>query len=258
MRIAGLLIALLLVSASVAANPHTILVIPFDNATSRPDLDSLEEGMAELITVCLSAYPERVAIVDRGALDAAVREQSLGWQQYVDSRSLASIGRMSRARFILRGSFTNNDGVLHVQALLFESDSTRLVHSAEARVPLTELASSVCNALGLSVASYVASSDESSPQLVAAEQPEVQLHLIEGLGHYYNGNYAGAFPAFLAILREQPDHAMAHYWLGMSFHQAGLESLARTEFHAFLQRFPDNDKASEVSMLLGKIEPVSQ
>ena len=193
MRIAGLLIALLLVSASVAANPYTIMVIPFENATSRPDLDSLEEGMAELITVCLSA-----------------------------------------------------------------SDSTRLVHSAEARAPLTELASSVCNALGLSVASYAASSDEISPQLVAAEQPEVQLHLIEGLGHYYNGNYAGAFPAFLAILREEPDHAMAHYWLGMSFHQAELENLARTEFHTFLQRYPDNDKASEVSMLLGKIEPVSQ
>jgi len=250
---ATLLSAMLLVSASVAATPQTVLLIPFENATARGDLDDLEEGMAELLTVCLSAYPEHLAVVDRSTLDALVHEQSLGWEEYVASRSLASIGLIVRARYVLRGSFTESDGVLHVQALLFESDTTRLVHSAGARLPATEVASTVCDTLGKSIALFVTSGDESTPQLASAEQPEMQLHVIEGLGQYYNRNYAQAFPAFLSILREEPDNADAHYWLGKSFHQAGLDSLARTEFREFLRRFPKHDKAGEVSGLLAKL-----
>lgn len=255
---ATLLSGLLLVSASVAATPHTVLVIPFENATARVDLDGLEEGMAELLTVCLSAYPEHLAVVDRSTLDALVHEQSLGWEEYVGSRSLASIGRIVRARYVLRGSFTENDGVLHVQALLFESDTTRLVHSAEARLPATKVASILCDTLGTSMAGFITSGDESAPRLVSAEQPEMQLHVIEGLGHYYNRNYAQAFPAFLSILREEPDHADAHYWLGKSFQQAGLDNLARTEFREFLRRFPQHDKASEVSELLAELNRQGQ
>jgi TolA-binding protein len=148
--------------------------------------------------------------------------------------------------------------MLHVQALLFEVESTRLAHSADARVPLTDLASGLCNALGPKVASYLSSANESSPQLVAATQPEIQRHLIEGLGHYYNRNYAAAFPAFLAILREDPDHAVAHYWLGMSFRQAGLDSLAQTQFREFLQRMPEGERAREVTRLVGKLAERSQ
>ena len=253
MRPAIVLIALLLVSASVAATPPSVLITPFANATTWSDLDGLTEGIAELLTVCLSAYPEHVIVVDRSRLDAVIQEQSLAREDIVDSRSAASLGRLARAHYVLRGSFSAIDDLLHVQALLFDVETTRLAHSADAQLPLADVPSGVCDDLGFSVASYMSSANRASSQLAAAKRPEIQRHLIEGLGHYYNRNFAAAFPAFLTILNEDPDHAVAHYWLAMSFYQAGLEGLARMQFREFLRREPEGNKANEVGQLMEEL-----
>ena len=43
-----------------------------------------------------------------------------------------------------------------------------------------------------------------------------------------------------------------------SFQQAGLDSLARTEFREFLRRFPQHDKTDEVSELLAELNRQGQ
>ena len=112
----------------------------------------------------------------------------------------------------------------------------------------------LCEVLGRSVARRLVVAGDDQEALDSAAEPEIQRHPIEGLGHYYNGDYARAFPAFLSILREQPNHAKAQYWLGRSFLAAGLPDLAKVQLQEFLREHPGNARIHEVKGPLKEID----
>lgn len=233
-----------------AASPVGLLLIPFSNSSARPELGTLEDGMAELLTVCFSAYADHVAVVERNALDAVVREQSLSWERYVSQNSLRDIGKLANAGYILRGSFVDKDQGLQVQALLFDAATTQLVHTATGAGALGDLSTWLCKDIAHDVAAFLGKRTARSASLPIAEQPQIQRFMIEGMGHYYNGDFARAFPAFLKVLRAQPTHADAQYWLGKSFYGAGMREMAKIQFEAYLQNHPDNSKAQQAKQLL--------
>src|SRR5713226_1772021 len=121
----------LLRPASGESAPPTLLLLPFDNATGDSRLAALERGVPDLLGVMLSRHTGLVRVVEREQLDAIARERSLSWQQYVAQTSLNRMGSLSQARYIARGSFTRTGDRLHVQALVYETETTRLVASAE-------------------------------------------------------------------------------------------------------------------------------
>jgi TolB-like protein len=244
-------VAMLSWPASAAAAPPTLLLLPFDNATGDPRLAALERGLPDLLGATLSSRPALVRLVDREQLDAIARERSLSWQQYVARTSLSRMGRLSQARYVARGSFTRSGDRLLVQALVYETETTRLVTSAEVRgdpaalVPACEeLADKIAKALPTGPAAALPVDDD----------PERSLLMIQGLGHFYSGRFNQAVPAFMKILARHSDDALARYWLGRSFYEAGLRQHAAIELRAFLTSSPDHVKAAEARDLLGRLQ----
>ncbi len=237
--------------ASAESPPPTLLLLPFDNATGDPRLTRLERGFPDLLGAILSRHTELVRLVEREQLDAIVRERSLSWQQYIAQTSLGRIGQLPQARYIARGSFTRAGEHLHVQALVYETETTRLVTAAEVRGDPAGLVF-LCEELADKIAKGL--SRGPAPALLADDDPERSLLMVQGLGHFYSAQYTKAVPAFMKILAKHPDDATARYWLARSFYEAGLRGHAAIELRAFLRAAPDHGKAAEVRRLLDTLQ----
>lgn len=231
--------------------PPTLLLLPFDNATGDPGFATLERGIPDLLGAMLSRHPGLVRLVEREQLDAIVKERSLSWQQYVAQTSVNRIGKLSQARYIVRGSFTRAGDRLHVQALVYETETTRLVTAAEVRGDPAALVS-LSDELADKIVKVLRTG--SAPALPADDDPERSLLMIQGLGHFYSAQYNKAVPAFMHILAKHTEDAPARYWLARSFYEAGLGQHAAIELRAFLRSFPDHVKAAEARELLGTLE----
>ena len=237
--------------ASGGSAPATLLLLPFDNATGDPRLAALERGVPDLLGAVLSRHTGLVRVVEREQLDAIARERSLSWQQYVAQTSLNRMGSLSQARYIARGSFTRTGDRLHVQALVYETETTRLVTSAEVHGDPATLVS-VCEELADKIARGLPANAQLS--LPVDDDAERNLLMVQGLGYFYSSQFNKAVPAFMKILAKHPDDALARYWLARSFYEAGLRQHAEIELRAFLSSSPDHVKAAEARDLLGRLE----
>lgn len=256
----GVVAAFALVLATLALPPApaagawaspTMLLLPFDNATGDPAFAALERGVPDLLGAMLARHPGQVRLVERERLDEIARERSLTWQQYVAQTPLSRIGTMSQARYIARGSFTRAGNRLLVQALVYETETTRLVTSAQGAGDAGALVA-VCEDLAGKIARALPT--ETAAALPADDDAERSLLMIEGLGYFYSAQFNKAVPAFMKILARHPDDGSARYWLARSFWEAGLRQHAVIELRAFLRTSPDHVKAAEARRLLGKLE----
>jgi TolB-like protein len=229
----------------------TLLLLPFDNATGDARFAAMERGVPDLLAAMLSRHTSLVRIVEREHLDAIARERSLSWQQYVAQTSLNRMGSLSQARYIARGSVTRTGDRVTIQALVYETETTRLVTSAEAGGDPATLVS-MCEELARRIAKSLP--PEARVSLPADDDPERSLLMIEGLGYFYSAQFNRAVPAFMKIRAKHPDNAMARYWLARSFYEAGLREHAAIELRAFLSSSPNHVKAMEVRDLLSKLE----
>jgi TolB-like protein len=237
--------------AAGASAPPTMLLLPFDNATGDPAFAALERGVPDLLGAMLARHPGQVRLVERERLDEIAKERSLTWQQYVSQTPLGRIGTLSQARYITRGSFTRAGNRLLVQALVYETETTRLVTSAQGAGDAGALVA-VCEDLAGKIARALPT--ETAAALPADDDPERSLLMIEGLGHFYSAQFNKAVPAFMKILARHPDDGSARYWLARTFSEAGLRQHAVIELRAFLRTSPDHVKAAEARRLLGKLE----
>jgi TolB-like protein len=237
--------------ASGGPRPPTLLLLPFDNATGDSRFAALERGVPDLLGAMLSRHTSLVRVVEREHLDAIARERSLSWQQYVAQTSLSRMGSLSQARYIARGSLTRAGERLRVQALVYETETTQLVASAEVRGDPAALVS-ICEELAGKIARALPTA--ARPSLPVDDDPESSLLMIQGLGYFYSAQFNRAIPAFMKIRAKHPDDALARYWLARSFYEAGLRQHAAIELREFLSSSPNHVKAMEVRDLLGRLE----
>ena len=105
---------------AVAAPPRggelaRLVIVPFDNVTGRKAQDPLQEGIADLLTVCFAALADRVAVVDRSLLRQLTDEQRLSQANLVATDTWQRIGHLAGATHLLGGSFGRSPKGLNVQ-----------------------------------------------------------------------------------------------------------------------------------------------
>ena len=232
-----------------------ILLLPFENATGHDEFDVLGKGIPELLTAFLSPHRERVQVVDREAIERIFDEHSLSWENYVKTERHAELGKLCQARFILRGSFhlegkeRTKDRKLVLTGLLYETETTRLVKTLS-RSGRAENLTGLGRDFASELASFFNARLEEFAALPVDENPEKNLAMIYGLGHFHNGQPDKALTYFLKVLENDPGDESAKYWLGRSFLAAGMVDHARIEFVDFLEKFPESAKADEVKTYL--------
>lgn len=108
---AGLALAAVPVSAQAQADTRpTVAVLPFGNnvlGANAADYAALGTGVADLLTTEVARNPG-VRIVERGQLDALMREQDLGASGRVDANTAARLGRLLGAKHMLMGDITTD------------------------------------------------------------------------------------------------------------------------------------------------------
>ena len=242
-------------NAVIAENsPNRLLIIPFTNATQDKRYDSLQKGLPDLLTACFSTYERSIYIVDRYALDKIVSEQHLGWEKYLESQTIQSVGKLANANYILRGSIVKEVNNIQIQTLLFETSSTILKYSISYKSNENDFVENICKEISVPVAQFLQSAQQENTQVVIEKEPEKQQLMIEGINYYYNGDYVRAFSSFMILIKKYPNEAEAYYWLGKSFHAAGLSDYADIQLRHFVKYFPEHSKKKDALLLLGDMK----
>lgn len=249
-----ILIIVILFSHEAFSAPAKILIIPFENATGNNKNDTLKTGVPEILNVCFANHPDRVIIMDRSALDTSLTEQALSWEGYVGQNSIQTMGQITEADYILRGSLILQEEQLQVQALLFEVATTALRHTVIGAINLNNVVNSLCDTIASPLVTALQKQTAQPANLVTDDTPKKQQLLINGLNHYYNGEYAQSFAPLLKLVKAYPDDASAHYWLAQSFYQAGLSEFAYIQFQDFINRFQNSPRTLKAKVLLKDLE----
>ena len=244
---------------AVAAPPRgaesaRLVIVPFDNVTGRKAQDPLQEGIADLLTACFAALADRVAVVDRSLLRQLADEQSLSQANLVATDTWQRIGHLAGATHLLGGSFGRSPKGLNVQGLLYDVGSTALVFSVEFSGSVGDLGKILCDGIAEAVVKNLDEGGVLQSPLKVDLDPAYNHLMITGMGHYYNGNQAEAFPAFMKILRDHPQDEPAQFWLARSFYKAGMMGFAAVELRKYLDRHPQGKRRAEVEALLQKAE----
>ena len=237
----------------LAQDVPVILIVPFDNATGNQEFDALEEGLPDLLTAFLTPYDDQLMIIDRMLMKEIFAERSLSWQGFSEKDAFQKAGQLAQARYILRGSISGSANLLGINALLYETETTRLIRSIESRVPSNQLTSAVQD-LAQQLAEHFETEIPELPELPLEEDPVKSVNLMYGLSYYYAGQYEKALTYTMKILEDNADDELGRYWLARSFLGAGLEDHARLEFQDFLTRFPDSPKAGEIKIQLERLD----
>jgi tetratricopeptide (TPR) repeat protein len=182
----------------------------------------------------------------------------MDWQGLLNDDPSRGSLPLSGARYIIRGTLRGTEGQLAVSAFLHDLASTRLIRAQEASGPASSLPDLLCGAVAPELVRGIGIEESGHAALPADDAPWRSQLLISGIGHYYNGNYAEAFPAFLKLLRGDPKDSEAHFWLAQSFHKAGLTELAERQVRQFLADFPEDRNRPRAVLLLGEIEAARQ
>lgn len=234
--------------------PRRIMIVPFENTSASSSLDGLAEGAADLLTVCFSRYAPEIEVLDRVALSRLIEEKSLTRQGLFNDQQARQSLAFLAADNLIRGTLSPGPDGLIVSGFLYDVDTTGLLLSPQAVGPRSHVSALFCEGIAAEIAAYVDSDGDDSQRLQADPVPAQTQRLIMGLGHYYNGNYAAAFPAFMKLLREDSNNAEARFWLAKSFYEAGMALFAEKEIVKFLGQFPDSDKRQQALALLREIE----
>ena len=107
-----------------------IAVLPFTNGGSygqaKEDFDALERGIAGMMISELQRNPA-ARVVERDQITQLLSEQNLGAQGRVDSATIARVGKVTGARYMVMGTFIDFYGDFRLDARLVNVETSEIV-----------------------------------------------------------------------------------------------------------------------------------
>ena len=114
-----------------------IAVLPFGNGGSygqaKEDYDALQRGIAGMMISELARNPA-ARIVEREQIQQLIGEQNLGAQGRVDSATVARIGKITGARYMVMGTFVDFYGDFRIDVRLVNTETTEIVKTESDKV----------------------------------------------------------------------------------------------------------------------------
>lgn len=104
----------------------------------REDYDALRRGLASL-TISELASNNAVRVVERAQLQALLQEQNLGREGRVDPQTLARIGRLIGARYMVTGTMFDNRGDVRVDTRIFDVETGEILQTQSVRGRMNDL-----------------------------------------------------------------------------------------------------------------------
>jgi tetratricopeptide (TPR) repeat protein len=235
----GLRLLILLLAACElrgAASPRTILVLPFENQSARPDLNWISESFAEMLSPRLSAADRYV--LSRGERNAAYEQLEIPAGTPLTLASSYKVAETLGVDWAVTGDFAVEGDRLTARAQLLDARRLRLAPALEATGELADLVDLQTRLAWRLLATQDAGFTVGKEEDFARQFPEVRLDAFE---NYIRGLLATEAESRLRFLREADrldpaDHRAAlelgrHY-----FEQKDYENSAR-----WLRKLDQND-----------------
>jgi TolB-like protein len=119
-----------------------IAVLDFDIGMvfgqDRDDYDALRRGLASLTITELTSNPA-VRVVERTQLQQILQEQNLGREGRVDPATLARLGRLIGARYMVTGTLFDNRGDVRVDTRIFDVETSEILRTQSVRGRMNDL-----------------------------------------------------------------------------------------------------------------------
>ena len=113
-----------------------IAVLPFSNGGSygqaKEDFDALEKGIAGMMISELTRNPA-ARVVEREQINQLLGEQNLGAQGRVDSATIARVGKVTGARYMVMGTFVDFYGDFRIDVRLVNTETSEIVKTESDR-----------------------------------------------------------------------------------------------------------------------------
>ncbi|MFI5207360.1 MAG: CsgG/HfaB family protein [Gemmatimonadales bacterium] len=109
-----------------------IAVLDFDLGLTmgqpHDDYEALRRGLASLTITELTANPA-IRVVERTQLQQLLQEQNLGREGRLDNETMARVGRIIGARYMVTGTFFDNHGAVRVDARIFNVETSEILRT---------------------------------------------------------------------------------------------------------------------------------
>ena len=248
-------VLIILISGSIAAGPAygddvAVLIAPFENASGRSEFDDLAKSLPDLLAACFSQIQDAPTVIERPRIDRAMDEIGYAMAEFSDPGIQYKAGLVVGVDIILRGSINLKNGELDAEVLAFNVTDTSLIATQRASLISGAIITSVCQSLGGKLAAKLTQGIAVRKPLPPSEDVEQQVLMMDGLKHYYSGDYARAIAPFLKLMRLAPDNESAQFWLGQSFVGAGLNDLAALQMRSYLDQFAGHARSHDVESAL--------
>lgn len=142
MRVRTIVTVLSLVPALLGAQQRSgdtrpgIAVLPFSNGGSygqaKENFDALERGIAGMMISELARNPA-ARVVERDQITQLLGEQNLGAQGRIDSATIARVGKVTGARYMVMGTFIDFYGDFRIDVRLVNTETSEIVKTESDR-----------------------------------------------------------------------------------------------------------------------------
>lgn len=206
--------------------PLRVVIIPFRNLSEKAEDQWLGNSFAESLTMGLLKV-KALQVIERGQLDAIVKEQNMGQSARVDEQSAPRLGKLLGAKLVVMGSFQKvgdqlQANVRFVDAETGEVDPNRFAQIQGPFNTIFDLQADLAKQLvnQLQVQAKPDEIREMKAVFTATQSPEAYRHYIEGQTLLRQGttrHLAEAISAFQKALKEDPNYALAYAGLAESY-----------------------------------------
>ena len=194
-----------------------VAVIPLTNASDDSRLTPIAEAIADMLLVALSRA-DTLTLVERTEIERVIREQAL--TNSTKTNQPLRLGKVVGTQFVLSGSVLEVDGELLITAHLVDVASTRVVKSHKVRTRPDRLDRAVARLSG----DLMRGLDVELPELTDEQidkSPEANQLFMRGLGLHFARMPDQAIVCFLKTMAIDPQHALARFWCGITYSEAG-------------------------------------
>jgi TolB-like protein len=211
-----LALCLLRAPTASAAEPPTVAVLYFDYTGKNEELAVLRKGLAQMLISDLSGS-DAIRVVERDRIEDVLTELKLQATGKVDAKSVARLGKLLGARYLVLGGYFDLQGAMRVDARIVDVETGRVLKSFGTNgkpgdfLPVEQTMASDLGQwfAGNLKASADAPAKKPPPKPPAALKTKTAVKYAEALALRDSGHKDRAKQVLTAVLQDQPDFTLA-------------------------------------------------
>ena len=249
-------ILLLRLCATLAnAEPTTITVLPFA-AVDGEQRRWLGKGIADILTRNIAEL-DQYRVVDRGQLQAYLREMELQGSAFTDTEQALRVARVAKVAQIMIGSFQVNRGKLNIELAVIELGSGTITQTLKGNGVLDDLHALLAD-LTLRLAQGHGFNTAPDTLSLLSARPTDSLtaleHFYRGMDLHDAGEYEAAVSEFIRAGTIDPRYSEARLWVGRMFEFLSLDPLAISAYEQVEDQFSRTINGFDAGLFAAQLE----